>query len=71
MPNQVIQNFQWRLETLSPTHQTVGKKFKRFDPLRVSPDESSGFTRAFFVEWVGSSSDAELTDLTDRVAEHD
>lgn len=66
----VYKNFVWRIENLSPTNQTVGKKFLSSNFDRVSPGQSSGTTRNFNLSWNGSASPGLVEDWSERIAQH-
>ncbi len=66
----VYQNIIDCIQAITPTSTIPGKNFYHLDFKRIDPDQSSGLTRAFAVYWVGSDSDEEPTDMTDRWCEH-
>ena len=65
----VIDNFRYRLETLTPT--AGGRPFRFADPFADEIGNQSGSKRRFFVAWTGSGPDTDLTDMRERTAEHD
>jgi hypothetical protein len=72
--HRVVSNTRWRIEALTPSH-VYGPpdspiKFRRFDPFEAEPANTSGWVRAFFVHWLGSSLDIGATNLDIREAIH-
>jgi hypothetical protein len=67
----IHKNFNWRIESLTPTHTTFAqKKFFNIDPLRQPEEITTGMTRGFAVRWAGSSEPDDPTDMYDRAADH-
>ncbi len=67
----IIKNFRWRIESISPTSDLVRQLFRFWDPTyEEDEDESSGFSRSFYVEWNGSEPDSAATDADRREAWH-
>jgi len=72
LAHRLYQNFKYWIEQITPT-STYGNPKNRFffvDTLRTELDETSGLTRGFSLQWLGSNEDANPTDLFDRWAEH-
>lgn len=67
----VLDNFCWRVESVSPTNQIVRNKFLRFDPNQNEPTQSSAWYRRFWVEWNGSDPDKDSSSPIQRLAWHD
>lgn len=67
----VRKNFVWRIEAVTPTETTLARRasFTEVDPLRIDPEQSSGYQRAFSVQWQGSEGD-QLDDLLLRQQSH-
>jgi hypothetical protein len=68
--NNVLSNFRWRIESITPTATRPGKGFKFVDPLRLDPDVSTGTARNFSVYWENSEADLEPSDMMVRFADH-
>lgn len=66
--HRILENFEWRLETLTPT--TGKTKFKVVDPINDDIGDHSGSFRRFYVEWESSQEDLTMTDGYSRRAEH-
>lgn len=67
----VLDNFCWRIKSIIPTDvKTFRKGFTWNDSNRCSPDQGSGMTRSFSVFYLGSDTDIEPTDATERTAWH-
>lgn len=68
--SRVLDNYNWRMEAVSP-RSTIGiESFRAIDPLGVEPGESDGLTRCFWVEWLGSGPGHTTEDSIMRVADH-
>ena len=69
--NQVYQNFIWRIENTIPDYSVTRNKFRQIErPIDYSADRSKGMTRTFSVSWGGSDIDLDMTDITQRTADH-
>lgn len=69
----VLDNFYWRIETITPTNLTDCRNYYReIDGNTIKqdfPDGTAGIRR-FFVEWTDSDSDVDATDHDNREAHH-
>jgi len=75
--HRVLQNYAWRMEAISPSVSglvsgvKVNSQYREYDPLKEpEPQQSSGWSRRFYVEWVGSDGDGLATDADRREAVH-
>jgi len=66
--HRIYQNFQWRMETITPTNTATSAKayFRRYDPLKSDPPDSSGGWRKFFVKISGGDEDLGASDAQAR-----
>ena len=71
MSHLIYHNFIYQIESITPTSNIVRKGFHfNNDPERLSANQSSGMVRSFEVHWLGSDEDDEVTDITERIADH-
>ena len=68
---QVIENFNQWIEAIDPSGGQVIARFNRIDPLLLKGGETSGASRDFWVEWLGSDEDTAPSNLTQRQAWHE
>lgn len=66
----VLDNFKWRIESITPTNTRPGKKFRWTDSEDVDSESSAGIVRTFNVVWEFDGGDDEPTDVSERVCEH-
>ena len=75
--HRVLQNYAWRVESISPSVSglvsgaRVNGQFREYDPNKEpEPQQSTGWSRRFYVEWMGSDGDEFATDADRREAVH-
>jgi len=72
--HRVLDNFYWRIGAISPTYSGEGRPVGRFRAWDVEdgrdPAKGTGWTRRFWVEWLGSDEDIGATTNEIREAWH-
>lgn len=70
--DKVLQNFKWRIETITLAHVRPGRNKLRWLGKRVDPDVSTGTERAFNVFWAGQTEPDEenVRDINERIDRH-
>ena len=68
----IFLNTIWRVEAKTPTYTRAGLKasFRNIDQSRLKPDQTSGLTRAFTLDWSGRGQYEELISASARFASH-
>jgi len=69
-PALVLKNFIWHLEAIVPSKAMIPQRFRHYDPFKEEPQDSTGWARRFFVEWMDSDADTAATNASQREAWH-